>query len=217
MRGAMFIPAIFASRPKSGLTASESWFQGTVPTLYGRTAPFQDAAAEVPRGEVRTPVTVVDADSLYARTFTEGVLKEMKVRGCDIWFMTWIETVDDLFDAFNTSADMVLGPLHAIASDPELEDILSVSDSFMPTVFVREGHAVGRRRSRSSPSETLAHLADLGFYRCCVLDTDDSLSGSWGDLMEEFPSLVPFTRSPESTEAISGPRIGCLWPPRYAP
>ena len=215
MRGAMFIPAIFASRPKSGLTASESWFQGTVPTLYGRTAPFQDAAAEVPRGEVRTPVTVVDADSLYARTFTEGVLKEMKVRGCDIWFMTWIETVDDLFDAFNTSADMVLGPLHAIASDPELEDILSVSDSFMPAVFVREGHAVGRRRSRSSPSETLAHLADLGFYRTCVVDTDDSLSGSWETLRDDFPSAIPFTRSPESTEAIAGQRIGCLWTPRF--
>ena len=213
----MDIPAIFASHRADGLVAVPAWFDGVRPVAVGTPVPFDEATASIPRSEERSPAVVVDLDSLSERTFSERVMKTMRVRGSDIWFMTHIETVDDLFDAFNTSADMVLGPLHATASDAELEDILSVSDSFMPAVFVREGHAIGRRRSRGSPSETLAHLADLGFYRCCVLDTDGSLSGSWGDLREDFPSLVPFTRSPESTEAISGPRIGCLWPPRYAP
>ena len=74
-------------------------------------------------------MVVVDSDSLSARRFTEGVVKRMKVRGCDIWLMTWIEDADDLFDAFNTNADMVLGPYHATGSDEDLSDILSVSDS----------------------------------------------------------------------------------------
>ena len=125
-------------------------------------------------------MVVVDSDSLSARRFTEGVVKRMKVRGCDIWLMTWIEDADDLFDAFNTNADMVLGPYHATGSDEDLSD-----------------------------------LADLGFYRTCVVDTDDSLSGSWETLRDDFPSAIPFTRSPESTEAITGPRIGCLWAPRF--
>lgn len=139
----------------------------------------------------------------------------MKVRGCDIWLMTWIEDADDLFDAFNTNADMVLGPYHATGSDEDLSDILSVSDSFVPAVFVAGGRAVMRRAGRDSVPGALSRLADLGFYRTCVVDTDDSLSGSWETLRDDFPSAIPFTRSPESTEAIAGPRIGCLWAPRF--
>ena len=212
----MEILAIFASRPGSGLTASEAWFRGTRPTVMGRTVPFSEAAAEVPRHEVRTPVVVVDTDSLGTRSFREGVLKEMKVRGCDIWFMTWIEYVDDLFDAFNTNADIVLGPYHATESDHELSDILSVSDSFVPTVFAVGGRSVLRMGGRAEVAETLSRLADLGFYRTCVVDTDGCLDNAWTDLREDFPSMVPFTRSLGSTAAISGSRIGCLWPPRYS-
>lgn len=211
----MEIPAIFASCPGQGMTASESWFRGVRPVVCGRTTPFDEAASEVPRYDDRTPVVVVDSDSLSARRFTEGVVKRMKVRGCDIWLMTWIEDADDLFDAFNTNADMVLGPYHATGSDEDLSDILSVSDSFVPAVFVAGGRAVMRRAGRDSVPDALSRLADLGFYRTCVVDTDDSLSGSWETLRDDFPSAIPFTRSPESTEAIAGPRIGCLWAPRF--
>ena len=72
-----------------------------------------------------------------------------------------------------------------------------------------------RRAGRDSVPGALSRLADLGFYRTCVVDTDDSLSGSWETLRDDFPSAIPFTRSPESTEAIAGQRIGCLWTPRF--
>ena len=188
----MEIPAIFASCPGQGMTASESWFRGVRPVVCGRTTPFDEAASEVPRYDDRTPVVVVDSDSLSARRFTEGVVKRMKVRGCDIWLMTWIEDADDLFDAFNTNADMVLGPLHAVSSDSDLRDILSVSDSFIPTAFVEGGRVLGTGR-REDVVDAVRSLHDIGFSRACVLDTDGSVTdGEWDDVFDDMPSAVAF-------------------------
>ena len=201
----MQVPALFAAVTGDGLVALDAWFQDTRPTASGRSEPFTEAAGRVPRSDERSPAVVVDMDSLARGTFTAGVVKDMKVRGCDIWFMTCVETVDDLFDSFNTTADMVMGPYHCVESDAELEDIHSVSDSFVPTVFVVGGRAVLRKGAIGDPSRTLSDLSEMGFYRVCLLDTDGSLTEeNWRAVLDEHPSVVPFTRRPPSSEAISG-------------
>lgn len=200
----MFVPALFASTEGESLVASEAWFQGTAPRPIGGPVPFEQATSSLPRGEERAPVVVVDCDSLSSYAFTENVLKGMRVRGRDIWFMTWIETADDLFDAFNTTAEMVMGPYHAVASDTDLKDIYSVSDSFIPVLYIRNGKPMVRRRQRGGGTvyDTMGALADAGFYRTCVLDTDDSMSeNDWSSVLDDFPSAVPFTRNLPSTEA----------------
>ena len=201
----MQVPALFAAVTGDGLVALDAWFQDTRPTASGRSEPFTEAAGRVPRSDERSPAVVVDMDSLAHGTFTAGVVKHMKVRGCDIWFMTCVETVDDLFDSFNTTADMVMGPYHCVESDAELEDIHSVSDSFVPTVFVVNGRAVLRKGATGDPSRTLSDLSEMGFYRVCLLDTDGSLTeGDWDAVLDDHPSAIPFTRHPPSSEAISG-------------
>lgn len=208
----MIVPALFASTEGDSLYASEAWFRGTAPRRTGVSVPFDRAAASLPRNEDRLPAVVVDCDSLSSGTFTEGVLKGMRVRGYDIWFFTWIETADDLFDAFNTNAEMVMGPCHALASEADLEDIYSVSDSFIPVLYVRGGEPVLRRRTRRHGSvyDALGALTDMGFYRTCVLDTDGSLSDEvWSAIGDGFPSVVPFTRSLPSTVASTG---SCILP-----
>ena len=200
----MEVSAIFAADTGDGLVALDAWFQGIRPTVSGVTEPFEDAAGRIPRSDSRSPVVVVDTDSLARGTFTTGVVKDMKVRGCDIWFMTCIETVDDLFDSFNTTADMVMGAYHHVESDAELEDIHSVSDSFVPTVFIVEGMAVRRNGTMGSISAVMSELTGMGFYRLCLLDTDGSLTtGSWDVILEDHPSAIPFTRRPPGPEAPS--------------
>lgn len=201
----MEIPALFASHADGGLAAWSAWFEGTRPMVSGGPRPFDEAASALPRTDQRMPAVVADLDSLASGTFREKVVKEMRVRGRDIWLMTWIETADDLFDAFNTTAEIVLGPCHAAASDADLEDMLSVSDSFVPVVFVSDGEAIVRKGRRTGVYDTLSRLTDMGYYRTCVLDTDGSVD--WEKVMDSFPSAVPFTRRPPSSEAISGMRI----------
>ena len=207
----MDIPAIFASHRADGLVAVPAWFDGVRPVAVGAPVPFDEATASIPRSEERSPAVVVDLDSLSERTFSERVMKTMRVRGSDIWFMTHIETVDDLFDAFNTSADIVMGAYHSSASDAELEDIHSVSDSFMPVVYAIGGRAVLRQGKPGDLLETLSALADIGFYRTCVLDTDGSVTeATWEVIFDGFPSAVPFTRRRSGPEGPSRLWVSCL-------
>lgn len=188
----MDIPALFASFSDDALHSHEAWFRGTRPVVRGTSVPFGEAVAGLPRDEDRGTVAVIDLDSLSLCRFTEGVVKNMRVRGHDIWLMTWIEDADDLFDAFNTNADMVLGPLHAVSSDSDLRDILSVSDSFIPTVFVEGGRILGTSR-REDVVDAVRRLHDIGFSRACVLDTDGSVTdGEWDDVFDDMPSAVAF-------------------------
>ena len=188
----MDIPALFASFSDGALHSHEAWFRGTRPVVRGTSVPFGEAVAGLPRGEDRGTVAVIDLDSLSLCRFTEGVVKNMRVRGHDIWLMTWIEDADDLFDAFNTNADMVLGPLHAVSSDSDLRDILSVSDSFIPTAFVEGGRVLGTGR-REDVVDAVRRLHDIGFSRACVLDTDESVTdGEWDDVFDDMPSAVAF-------------------------
>lgn len=188
----MDIPALFASFSDGALHSHEAWFRGTRPVVRGTSVPFGEAVAGLPRGEDRGTVAVIDLDSLSLCRFTEGVVKNMRVRGHDIWLMTWIEDADDLFDAFNTNADMVLGPLHAVSSDSDLRDILSVSDSFIPTAFIEGGRVLGTGR-REDVVDAVRRLHDIGFSRACVLDTDGSVTdGEWDDVFDDMPSAVAF-------------------------
>lgn len=207
----MEVPAIFAADTGNGLVALDAWFQGIRPTVSGVEEPFEDSAGRILRSDSRSPVVVVDTESLARGTFTTGVVKDMKVRGCDIWFMTCIETVDDLFDSFNTTADMVMGAYHNVESDAELEDIHSVSDSFVPTVFIVDGMAVQRNGTTENISAVMSDLIGMGFYRMCLLDTDGSLTtGSWDAILEDHPSAIPFTRRQPGPEIQSAMWISPL-------
>lgn len=188
----MDVPAVFASFVNGELTASAAWFRGAVPVAHGGTVGFQDAVSGI-KGEQRMPVVVVDTDSLGSGRFSEGVLKSMRVRGSDIWLMTRIEDADDVFDAFNTTAEMVFAPYHTVRSDADLADILYVSDSVIPAVFVRGGAAIGRAGRPEDHRTVIRSLHDMGYQRVCVVDTDGSLPpDEWGWIGDRYPSAIPF-------------------------
>lgn len=189
----MRVPAIFASRTDGGLMASGAWFG-----CRGDPVPFAEAAASVPRGEARMPVAVVDMDSLSSREFREGVVKGMRVRGSDVWFMTHVGDADDLFDAFNTVAERVLAPVRTVDSREDLVDILSVSDSFVPVVEVRGGNDLW---NRTRPLEAVRRLEGIGFPEVCVLDLDGSVDRhEWGLIAEEVPGCCAFAEDPSAPE-----------------
>lgn len=206
----MIVPALFASVRGPGMEALDAWFRGTSPVASGRAEALESRVSGMPRGEGRSPAVVVDLDSMARRGFTEGVMKNARVRGCDLWLMTWVQDADDLFDAFNGTADMVLGPYHAVSSKEDLEDIESVSDSFVPVVFVQNAVAFEMGGSRTDLRRALDRLDRIGMYKACVLDTDGSLGNSWDDLLDIYPSVMPFTRRPPSSGATPGTWIAPL-------
>lgn len=192
----MQIPAFFTSSEDGSLVVRDGTFEGRFPRLDGAGIPLSDAASSAVDRSDRIPAVVIDCDSLSRRMFTEKILKGMRVRGADIWFMTHIETADDVFDAFNTNADMLMAPYHTVMSDDDMRDIHSVSDSVIPTVFVSHGRVIRRGTAPRFLCETLDSLTDMGFYSICVVDTDDSVPmGDWENALDDCPSLIPFAPS----------------------
>lgn len=207
----MDIPAVFAvdRGPEEELGVLAVPAGSAVPS-DGVACGFREATSRIPRGDTRGAVAVIDWTSLRRRTFSEGVVKRMRVRGLDTWFMTCVSDADDLVDAFNTTADIVLGPVHLVDGDGALADILSVSDSFIPAVMVEEG--MPREGDGRDLWAELARLERVGFYRMCVIDSDGSVGdGTWEDLHDSYPSAVPFVpSSPEASSAGFKDRIAPL-------
>lgn len=200
----MEIPAIFAAAGTDGGLLAISPEDGScLPSAGCRTAPFGDAAGRLPRPDGREPAVVADWTSLTAGRFDERVVKAMRVRGRDVWFLTWVADADDLMDAFNTTADTVLAPYHSMDGRDAMEDIVSISDSVMPAVFVRNGTALSRGRAPSGLRETLDTLDGIGFGRICVVDADSSVTPyEWGRILESFPSCVPFVADASAAEGF---------------
>lgn len=188
----MDIPAFFAASSDRRTVCIDSVFQGMLPTPSSGEIPLSEISDRI-RREVRSPVVVMDHSSLRKRSFDGSLTKHLKVRGTEPWLMTHIETVDDLFDAFNGNTEMVLAPLHTILSTYELEDIHTVSDSFIPVVYCTGAEAVVMGGRRSGIGRTLDNLADHGFYRVCIMDCDGSIGDAeWGSIAEDHPSVMPF-------------------------
>lgn len=205
----MQIPAVFAvEMGEDAIGAVSVPEDRCLPETGDRVIPFADAAASVPRGETREPAVVVDWDSIRARGFREAVLKGMRLRGRDIWFLAWVQDADDLMDAFNTTAESVLFPYHAVASDDDLLDILSMSDSAIPTVFVRNGKVVNRSIAPADLRETVGRLDDLGFHRACILDTDGSVTAyEWERILDLHPLSIPFVTDASAVEGYCAGRL----------
>lgn len=201
----MDIPVIFAQSGRGDEIRSLALPEGRcIPSSDDADVLLSEAVAALPRTESRQPVVIADWGSIRSRRFEEGVVKGMKVRGRDIWLMIWIEDADDLMDAFNTVADTVMAPLHAISGEEDLKDICSLSDSVIPTVFCTGGRAMGMGSRRSDLTEIVPSLVDMGFYRICVVDPDDSVdAGTWDIICDICPSCMPLVSDRSAVEGFA--------------
>ncbi|AMK13720.1 hypothetical protein AUP07_0669 [methanogenic archaeon mixed culture ISO4-G1] len=188
----MDVPAFFAVYDSS-LKVTDGFFSAVSPKAGSRMLDFRAEVAERIPADERKISMIIDCNSFARREFSEKVMKNLKLPGSDIWFMTYIETVDDVFDAFNKDAELVFAPYHFIESDEELIDINNVSDSVVPTIFVHRGEAVLRNGKKGDVLRVLEKLVRLGYYRNCVLDAGNSLdAGTWEVVADDYPSTIPY-------------------------
>lgn len=125
-------------------------------------------------------VLVIDVVGLRKGTINNILLKKLKNRRNITWFMTHIKDAEDVFDAFNTDADAVLFPYRNV-SDYDLSDIVSVSNSAIPVLFVIDGSVFG---TGEKLGDAVENVFEIGFPSAAVFDLDGSLDiGGWQSLM----------------------------------
>ncbi len=198
----MEIPAFYAVYRGKGLYVTDGRFTATSVRSGTRDLGFLKTVSEG-LGRDRRPVMIIDCNSFEEGGFSEKVMKHMAIKGADQWLLTCINTVDDVFDAFNKDAEFVFAPYHMILDDDELRDICDVSDSVIPTVFVHNGKAVLPRRRTGDVLKVLEKLVSIGYYKNCVLDMEGSLDGyTWSIIREDYPSTIPMVDRSEPLEGF---------------
>ena len=145
---------------------------------------------------------VIDVKGLQRKNINDVLLKRLRIRGMRTWFLTNIESVDDVFDAFNTDAECVLVPTHTVRSEEELEDILSVSDSVIPVLFVRKRCSL-YLGSNTDYRKIVDVLFSIGFVTVAVFDLDDSIPEADWIHIKEKGGIIPCS----FTGKISGDRF----------
>lgn len=178
----MRIPLIpMTSDADNNIMAGQVYFDVFVPKMKG---PFPSTPYPVKGSEEKATVLVMDVKGLQRRNLNDVLLKRLKIRGARTWFLTHIESVDDIFDAFNTDAESVLFPVHTVRSATEMEDIRSVSDSSVPAIFVRKG-AVSILGGSVAFGDAVERVFGIGYHTVAVMDTDGSMSeGDWSSLAD---------------------------------
>ncbi len=184
----MRIEAFFIEGRGGVMLTGPAVFEHGIPRFTGE----MDLLSEnTPRGGERGTVLAVDVKGMRKGDMDDSALR-IKVRGSDLWFMTCIETGDDLLDALLFDCDMILMPYHMLASDGVLKDAYELSDSCLPAVFVLEGSALTRRGTGDIP-DILEALDAVGFSAPVVVDTDGSLTPDmWVRIFDLCPGTVPY-------------------------
>lgn len=160
-------------------------FDALTPRMCGETTAMTVVREKDRPSEEKGTVLILDVKGLQRGNLNDVLLKRLRIRGMRSWFMTDIESVDDLFDAFNTDAEVVLVPTHTVRSEDEFDDILSVSDSAIPVILVRRGTAVFIGESMDH-LKVVRKVFSAGFATAAVLDLDNSLTeDNWVYLKEE--------------------------------
>ena len=157
----------------------------------------------------RMPVLVADVRGLGKGGLDDRLLTEMKFPGSDVWFMTHILDVEDVFDCFMGEIVKVLIPYHTVRNDLVLNEAYEVSENCIPVLFVFEGKVICRGGGTKDIRAAVAELSKTGFQDIAVLDTDSSVgSGEWTALNDRYEGLMPFLRKGDrSAEGIGFKRI----------
>jgi hypothetical protein len=199
----MEIPAFYASFEEGKMLVSDGTFSSIMPRKGSRAQDFTETVSGCLPIENKPPVTIIDCNSFEVREFSEKVMKHLKLRNTEIWFFTYIETVEDVFDSFNKDASLVFAPYHFIKNDAELKDICSVSDSVVPVIFIHKGQAVLPGGKKTDVIKVLDKLVSIGYYRNCVLDMGRSLDDyTWSIIREDYPSTIPFVDSEDQVKGF---------------
>ena len=165
------------------LSAGRIYFDGLIPRMDGAPVPYSIAASSLSIStEEKLPLITMDVKGLQRRNMNDVLLKKLKVRGRKIWFLTQVESVDDVLDGFNTDADSLIFPLHTVRSMSELKDMEAVSDSLIPAIFVSKGK-VRNFGGEVDCIKAEEFLRGEGFYGMVLIDTDGSVTDDeWKEL-----------------------------------
>ena len=160
-----------------------------MPSFCGDMRPLKSVPRE--HSDTRGIVVLADAVGLQTNNLDDRAIYA-KMTGSDIWYMTCVINVDDVFDGFLSNGEKLLCPYHCLKSDSVLTQAYEISDSCIPVLFIQKGEVLCRNGTKRI-SDVLYTLEDMGYYRNIVYDTDGSVGNdSWAAIRGDHPKTIPY-------------------------
>jgi hypothetical protein len=188
----MDIPAIYSVFKGGEVRSAPVMIDGKVITFESE--PVRPAISSEGADD-RMLALAVDVKGFGKEKMDDRFLMNIELRGFDVWFMTHIKDIEDVFDSFMGDIAKLLIPYHTTRNDMVLEEAFDMSDECIPVVFVSQGRAICREYQTKDIGEAAEELARMGFSEIAVFDTDSMLrKDDWTYLRERHTGLIPFVR-----------------------
>ncbi len=131
----MTIPVIPISGTRESFVSGKLSFKGRKPVLSD-TIDFRTAIGSVYNKS--NDIAILDVDGFRRNYLNSEIVKELRIKGRTVWFLTHIQTIDDVFDALCGSADLLAIPLDTV--EPHLmEDANAISENVVPMLRFTNG------------------------------------------------------------------------------
>ena len=163
------IPIVPASGRRGAFASGRLSFDGNLPRM-DETVPLKDALIEAYKStQEDDPIILLDVDGFSERFLNGEIVKEVRIKGRDLWFVTYVENIEDVISAL-TGAFSGLGiPMHTVKEEDLMDHASEMSDSVFPVAFVRNGTEISTGRR---PDELEIMLREQGLPRLVCIDMD---------------------------------------------
>jgi len=189
----MNIPAIYSVLKGGEVRSAPVKIEGADMSFISNPVPPEYSVDEL---DDRMPVVIVDFRGLSRKNLDDHLLTDMRFPGSDIWFLTHIDDVEDVFDCFMGNVVKVLMPYHTIRNDLVMKEVFEVTENCIPVLFVSSGKVICRGGEMGDITTIIAEMEKVGFTETIVFDIDSVLRREdWASLRDMFPGIIPFVRS----------------------
>lgn len=114
-------------------------------------------------------IPVLDVDSFSKRFINTDLIKGLRLRGRSLWLISYIRSVDDVIDAMCGTFEKLCIPFQTVDDQDVLAEALEISDSIVPTLFVRKGRDA---YSGGSISQMIRSIEKMGYGEYALFDVD---------------------------------------------
>ncbi len=199
----MEIPAIYSAYKSGEIRTAAAAFDGDVLSFTNEPEPLSYSFEDK---EERAEAVVVDVKGINKGELDDRLLTNVKISGADIWFLTYIKDVEDVFDSFMGNITKVLIPYHTTRNDLVMIEAYDVSDNCIPVAFVSQGRVMARGGETKEVRKVIEEMISIGFTEIMVLDTDSMMTkDDWISINERFSGIIPYVKGkgPEFLDGMS--------------
>jgi len=184
----MEIPALYSVFKGGEVRAAPVRFDGM--KMFFDSEPVKPSYSAEEHNE-RRPIIIIDVKGLEKKDLDNKLLMKAEFRGSDVWFLTHVYDIDDVFDSFMGNIARLLIPFHTTKNDAVLKDVHDISDNCTPVIFITKGLAVLRKGRSGDFMKLLREIDRIGFRDMAVFDTDGSLMESdWVVIDNSYRNVI---------------------------